>query len=238
MEETQQLYDSNEKNWNQMLPNANLALLPTVLAGIGGNGQMYCRGYCSIGRASQLFSFHVFFLRNIFWPNYDIITKKKKPAGYITFSLPMGSSHLNTVSMFKNIIPIAKIVFGEDKVKVVDMAKLTIQEEVLLVMDSAVLFVNNVGGSSTSIFLQRDTCVFLYLHGVFSKGLKEDNDKNIGCDRGRGKVHYYGVFYKLSGYLRPTWIEEVKRTNIIRIKNLLGVEYKKTMDSWSKRTST
>ena len=122
--------------------------------------------------------------------------------------------------------------------KVVDMAKLTIQEEISLVMDSAVLFVNNVGGSSTSIFLQRDTCVFLYLHGVFSKGLKEDNDKNIWCDRGRGKVHYYGVFYKLSGYLRPTWIEEVKRTNIIRIKNILDVEYKKTMDSWSKRTST
>ena len=216
----------SENDWNQMLPDTSLVLVPTVLAGIGSHGQMACEGDCGIGRSSQLFAFRTYLLRNILWPDYESISKEKKsPAGYITFSLPSGSSRPDEVSLFENIIPVAKELYGEDKVKITDMATLTTKEESMLAMDTAVLFANHGGGSSTSIFLPWGSSVFLYAAGKCGE---------YWCDLGH-KNHFDSVFYASNGYMRPTWIHEDERENIVRIKQILQIEYKRTIDSWTER---
>ncbi len=57
-----------------------------------------------------------------------------------TFSLPIRSSRPQEVAFFENIIDVTKKVYGENKVKVVDMAKLSTEEEAMLILDTAVLF--------------------------------------------------------------------------------------------------
>eukprot|EP00957_Ditylum_brightwellii_P018076 1362057-Ditylum_brightwellii.AAC.1 len=212
-----------------MLPNATLVLLPTVLAGIGKHGQMMCEGDCALHRSSQLFSFRSYLLRNILYPNYESISMQL-PAGYITFSLPGGSSRPHEVSFFENIIPIAKDLYGEEKVKVVDMAKLpTFQEEAHLAMNTAVFFANHGGGSSTSIFLPWGSSVFLYAAGAHAK-YKDGPWIDIGK-----KVHLDSIFYATSSYIRPTWIHENERDDVVRIAKMLQSEYKRTMESWIER---
>jgi hypothetical protein len=161
------------------------------------------------------------------YPNYESISKQS-PAGYITFSLPGGSSRPDEVSFFENIIPIAKNLYGEEKVKVVDMAKLsTYQEEVHLAMNTAVFFANHGGGSSTSIFLPWGSSAFLYAAGPCSKG-------SLWCDIGN-KNHLDTIFYTTSSYIRPTWIHENERDDVTRITKMMQSEYKKTMESWIER---
>jgi len=211
---------------NQLPHDASFVLIPTVLAGTGRLGQYVCDGDCSIGRAAQLYAFREFLLDNIFWPNYNSIRSHKKvegPDGYITFSLPVGSSRPKEVSFFENMIPIARTLYGEDKVKVVDMAELSAREEAMLALDTAVLFVNHGGGSVTSIFLPRDASVFLYTAGGFC-------NKGLFCDE--GKKHLDSVFYNSNGYLRQQWIEEGDRKNTEKITALMQREYEQTLNSW------
>lgn len=217
---------NDKKNLNQLPPGTSYVLVSTVLAGTGRLGQMSCDEDCSIGRASQIFSFRRFLLGNILWPNYNKIEEQKhNPAGYVTFSLPAGSSRPKEVSFFDNIIPIAKELYGEEKVRVVDMATLTMKEEVMLAMDTAVLFANHGGGSATSIFLPRDAGVFLYSAGKCKRG------SEMWCDMGRN--HYDVVFYGSNGYMRPTWIHENERNDTSKIKDLLEMQVKMTLSSWA-----
>ena len=229
--------DAEEKDWNKMLPNTTHVLIPTVLSGTGRLGQMSCNGDCAINRASQLWSFRNYLLRNIFWPNYKSIqVEQKKKAkqrqqqqsvgGYITFSLPGGTTRPEQVSNFENIVPIAKELFGNDKVKVVDMAKLTLQEEALLVMDTAILFANHGSGSLSSIFCERGSAIFLYASGECT-----GHPNTVWCDHGRN--HFDSVFYESAGYIRTQWIEKEDRNNTAKIKNLLQLEMRKTLDAWS-----
>ena len=213
---------------NYLASHTKYVLVPTVLAGTGKHGQVSCGGDCAIGRASQLYSFREYVLGNIFWPNYSTIKKEKKiPAGYITFSLPVGSSRPKEAWMFKNIIEVATQIFGEDKIKVVDMATLTMKEEALLAMDTAVLFANHGGGSATSVFLPRDASIFLYTTGKCSRKAMH------WCDQ--GLQHFDSIFYNSAGYIRPTWLETSDRFNMQRLQNLLRLEYEKTMAAWSMR---
>ncbi len=216
---------------NQLPQGASFVLVPTVVAGIGRLGQSVCDGDCGIGRAAQFRAFREFLLGNILWPNYNSIQSHKKADGpkcYITFSLPVGSSRPKEVSFFENIIPIAKTLYGEDRVKVVDMAKLSAQEEAMLALDTSVLFVNHGGGSTTSIFLPRDASVFLYTAG-------RCRQNNPWCDE--GKNHYDSVFYNGNGYVRQHWIEEGDRDNTEMIKAWMQREYEQTLDIWGVRQS-
>ena len=52
------------------------------------------------------------------------------------------------------------------------------------------------------------------------------------CDN--GKNHFNVVFYGSNGYMRPTWIHENERNDTVKIKHLLEMEIKKTIDSWAK----
>lgn len=225
--------DAISKNESQHSPakqlphGASFVLVPTVLAGTGRLGQYVCDGDCSIGRAAQFYAFREFLLGNILWPHYNTIQTQKKaegPDGYITFSLPVGSTRPKEVSFFENMIPIARTLYGEDIVKVVDMAKLSAQEEAMLALDTAVLFVNHGGGSATSIFLPRDASVFLYTAGGCGK------KSNLWCDE--GKNHLDSIFYNSNGYVRQQWIEEGDRNNTEKIKALMQREYEQTLDSW------
>jgi hypothetical protein len=212
---------------NQLPRGASFVLVPTVIAGMGRLGQYSCDGDCSIGRTAQFYAFREFLLGNIFWPSYNSIQSQKKAEGrngYITFSLPVGSSRPKEVSFFENIIPIARTLYGEDRVKVMDMAKMSAQEEAMLALDTALLFVNHGGGSITSIFLPRGASVFLYTAGGCNK-------KNaVWCDE--GKNHFDSVFYNGNGYLRQHWIEEGDRNNTDKIKALMQREYEQTLDIW------
>ncbi len=185
----------------------SFVLVPTVVAGTGRLGQYVCDGDCSIGRAPQFYAFQEFLLGNILWLNYNSIQSQKKaegPDGYITLSLPAGSSlRPKEVSFFENMIPIARTLYGEDRVKVVDMS--------MLALDMAVLFVNHGGGRVCNVdfFLPRDASVFLYTVGRCKK-------PNVWCDE--GKNHLDSVFYNSNGYVRQQWIEEGDRIDTEKIK--------------------
>ncbi len=71
----------------------------------------------------------------------------ERPAGFITFSLPIGSTRPEEGTWFENIIPMVKQIYREDKGKVVDMAELS-REEVILALDTWGIFKRDV-----SIFL-------------------------------------------------------------------------------------
>ena len=212
-----------EMNWNQMLNNTSLVLIPTSLAGTGKYGQYSCAGDCFLHRSSQLFSFRQFLIKNTLYPKHESLIREPL-SKYITFSLPGGSSRPDEVSFFENVIPIAKEMFGEDKVKVVDMAKLeSVKEEALIIMNTAVLFTNHGGGSAASLFLPWGSAVFLY---------SVNSRKCEGwCDVGK-QTHFDYIFYSGSGYVRPIWIEKNERDDIVKIKQLLQMEYQKSIDMW------
>ena len=217
-----------EKEWNQMPLDTSLVLVPTVVAGSGRLGQIACEGDCGIGRVSQFFSLREFLLGNILRPNYERMQeeKKKNPKGYITFSLPIGSSRPGIVSFFEDIIPYAKEIVGEDRVKVVNMANLTLSEEAELAMDTAVLFVNHGGGSVTSIFLPKHAAVILYAHGGCHK-----RGSQKWCEDGK-YANFDSMFYKSVSYIRPSWVEHEDRSDTEKTKHLLKMELTKTMESW------
>jgi hypothetical protein len=203
--------------------------MPTVLAGMGRLGQMSCAADCAIGRSRQLASFRKFLLQNIFWPDF----KKKmiyNPAGYIVFSLPIGSSRPKEVAYFENVIPVAQNIYGHDKVKVVNFSNMTIKEQALLAMDTAVLFSNHGGGSATSLFLPKDASLLIY--STKSSCAEKTSNGYVWCDRGRN--HFDAVFYNSNSYIRTVWVHPEDRANTEKVTTLLQVEYENTMKAWKR----
>jgi hypothetical protein len=222
--------DKAADNWNTMLPNTSHVLIPTALAGMGRLGQMSCTADCAIGRASQLASFRQFLLRNIFWLDYEQGMPERDPIGYITFSLPIGSSRPTAVTFFENIIPIAQHMFGNEKIQVVDFSNMTVREQALLAMDTAVLFSYHGGGSATSIFLPKDASILLY--STVGRCTDKTDRGYVWCDRGRN--HFDSVFYTSDSYIRTTWVNPEDRYNSAKVKTLLEIEYEKTMRAWGR----
>ena len=220
---------STSNQGNTMPSETSFVLIPLAVGGTGRLGQLSCSGDCAIGRSSQFQSFKHFLLGNIFWPDYDSIQKEigaTGPAGYITFSLPTGSSRPEEVDFFERIIPVAKRFLGEDKVIVVDMSSLSMREEAIIALNTAVLFVNHGGGSVTSVFLPVDSSVFIYSNGKCSKGPFD------WCDD--GKNHFDNIFYNSNGSFRHHWIEPEDRNKIEKVSSLLQMEYEQTMHHWAK----
>ena len=68
---------SYEQNSNRMPLGTSFVHIPIALAGTGRLGQFSCSKDCAINRASQLFSFREYYLRNTLWPDYESIKSKK-----------------------------------------------------------------------------------------------------------------------------------------------------------------
>jgi hypothetical protein len=97
--------------------------------------------------------FRNFLLRKLFGPQQSCEFASKPPVGYITFSLPVGSSRPDLVYSFGEEIALAKLKYGDDAVRVVDMANTTLHDQAELVLNSAVLLTNHGGGSVVSLFV-------------------------------------------------------------------------------------
>jgi hypothetical protein len=134
-------------------------LLPNVLAGTGRLGFFGCEGDCSLGRGPQFWRFRNFLLKKL------NLCPGTTPVGYITISLPVGSSRPDQVHAFTAEIDEARRRYGDGVVRVVDMAQLTWREQADLVQNTAVLLTNHGGGGVVSIFLPRGAAVFNFWHG-------------------------------------------------------------------------
>lgn len=199
---------SNEPPQNSEI---QYVIVPEAMAGIGRLNYFGCEGECSIGRSPQWRAFRGFLFRQVFGPHRGCLEEQKEPKGYITFSLPGGSSRPDEVFWFEKEIKLAQQLYGNGTVQVVDMAKLTIQEQILLARDSVVLLTNHGGGGAVSTFLQSGSSVIVFWHGKVRK------DHN---------------FYESAGYFRTHWISVEERQYINRTMALIQNELEKTALVW------
>jgi Glycosyltransferase 61 len=184
------------------LPPANVEyiLLPNVMAGTGRLGQFGCGTDCSVGRGSQYWRFRAFLLRQLH------VCVEDPPAGYITFSLPNGSSRPDKVYFFEQEIAAAQQRYGPDLVRVVDMANLTMAEQAVLVRNTAVLITNHGGGSFVALFLPVGAGVLNFWHD----GRKHDH-----------------MFFESAGFFRTTWVTVAERSFVNRTMALIDQEREK-----------
>jgi hypothetical protein len=181
-------------------------LLPNVLAGTGRLGSG-CDGDCSLGSGARYYRFRRFLLHKMFGPQRACELASKPPVGYITFSLPGNSSRPGLVYFFEEEIKLATQKYGADAVRVVDMAKMTLQEQAELVANSAVMLTNHGGGSAVSVFLPTGSGILVFWHG------------NSRMDH---------AVYESAGYLRPIWVSEAERPYVNRTMALIEREVEKT----------
>jgi hypothetical protein len=124
--------------------------------------------------------------------------------------------------------------FGIDKVKVVNFSNMTIREQALIAMDTAVLFSYHGGGSATSVFLPKDASILLY--STVGRCTDKMDRGYVWCDRGRN--HFDSVFYSSDSYIRTVWVNPEDRYNTERARKLLEIEYDKTMKAWRREPDT
>ena len=110
---------------------------------------------------------------------------------------------------FEEEIKLAKQKWGEDMVKVVNMANMTMQAQAELVLNSAVLLVNQGGGSSISTFLPRGSSAIVFWHGSRT---------------GARKDHWW---YEAVGYFRTSWLGEAERQFVNHTMALIDQEIEK-----------
>jgi hypothetical protein len=194
-------------NQNRPPPNTEYVLLENAMAGTGRLDFFGCEGDCSIGRGPQWFRFRRFLLDKLFGPKESCEIAEKGPIGYITFSVPVGSSRATFVSMFEEEIKLAKAKYGEEVVRVVDMATISMREQAALVANSAVFLTNHGGGGVVSVFIPAGASVIIYWHG----GARRDIN-----------------FYESAGYFRPIWLSEQERPYLNRTMAIIEREVEKT----------
>jgi hypothetical protein len=131
--------------------------------------------------------------------------------GYITFSLPMNSHRANQVSWFESEISWARERYGDDIVRVVDMANITMPEQVDLVRNSALFLTNHGGGGVVSLFLSRHTGILVF----WNEDRRFDHN-----------------FYESAGYFRTTWVSKEERVFVNRTVALMEQEIERTARSW------
>ena len=190
---------------------ADYILLPEVLAGTGRLAFFGCEGDCSIGRTTQWLHFRNFMLRNLFGPSRGCQLSQEAPAGYITFSLPGGSTRPGLVYFFEEEIKLAKARYGVDVVRVVDMATISIQEQAELVRNSVVFLTNHGGGGVVSIFAPQGAAIFVYWHG---------------------SRRFEANFYESAGYFRTTWVGIEERNYTERTMAMIDAEVEKSSLIW------
>jgi hypothetical protein len=194
-------------NQNLPPPNTEYVLLQNSMAGTGRLNFFGCEGDCSVGRGPQFFRFRRFLLDKLFGPKESCEIAEKGPIGYITFSVPVGSTRSHLVSMFDEEIKLAKAKYGEEVVRVVDMATISMREQAALVANSAVLLTNHGGGGVASVFLPAGASVIIYWHGASRRDIN---------------------FYESAGYFRPVWLSKHERPYLNRTMALIEREVEKT----------
>jgi hypothetical protein len=127
--------------------------------------------------------------------------------GYITFSLAHGATRgKGEVSLFEQEIKAARRRYGDEAVKAVDFANMTMAEQGRLIGDSAALFTNHGGGSASTVFLPKASAAFVYF-----RGQQRDHE-----------------FYRSVSYFTTQWIAYEQRGNVERTMRLLDMELHKT----------
>ena len=188
-------------------------LLPEVLAGSGSLGTIGCQGICTVNRRSTMWEFRQFLVRRLVPPRLPT----NEPQGYVTFSLPGGSSRPDQVHWFEDEITWAKHRYGSDLVRVVNMGNMTLQQQATLLGETAVLMTNHGGGAASSIFLPEGDGVIDFWHG----------DKRMDHN-----------FCESAGFFRVTWVSDGARRDINRTRLLLEHEYERTMIDWGRNVPT
>jgi hypothetical protein len=201
--------DGRPERTNLPPANSEYVLLPNVMAGTGRLNFFGCEGDCSVGRGPQWYRFRNFLLQKLFGPqrSCELELSHKSPVGYITFSLPIGSSRPNSVHWFEEEIRLAKQKYGEDAVRVADMSNMTWQDQAELIVNSAVLLTNHGGGGVVSMFLPVGSSAIVFWHD---------------------KHRYDHNFYESAGYFRPLWVSVGEREYVNRTMAMIEREVEKT----------
>jgi capsular polysaccharide biosynthesis protein len=83
----------------------------------------------------------------------------------VTVILPVGNTHVNQVETMESLVlSLEQRLQNRTDVIAVDMAQLSIREQVLLLLRTKVLVTNQGGGSYVSLFLPRGSTVLLFHH--------------------------------------------------------------------------
>jgi hypothetical protein len=171
---------ANNVSDNKLAP--ALVRLPTAVVGAGRLAHYSCQGDCTIHR--NVYRARQWIFQNVFGPN-ETHSLQPVTVPLITMVLPVGNSHPG-VEWFESIAPAVQAQFPHPgMVQLVDMATLTVPEQLLLASRSAVYITNHGGGSATSLFLQSGSTVLLFA----DKKTREDDD-----------------LYDSLGYLHCEWL--------------------------------
>lgn len=200
---TSSTLDIQKLNDSNSLQFGDYVLLPTVVYGPGRLANWACKGECSIGRGLWLWEFRRYLIGNVLG-QYSALHEPRNQ-GLITFSLPVGTTHADKVTHFEDVVEEARKVFGSQRVKVVDMATLTMKEQVELVRVSAVYITNHGGGSASAVFLPRGATLIIY-HGIGRKGEPKMLDRH---------------FWNSLGYARVLWVPPNHHRNVVKGINLI-----------------
>lgn len=185
------------------LQSGDYVLLPTVVYGPGRLANWACKGECTIGRGLWLWEFRRYLLGNIL--GKKLAQREAQNQGFITISLPVGTTHANKVTYFEDVIETAKKRFGSERVKAVDMAKLSMPEQAQLVRESTVYLTNHGGGSASAVFLPRGATLIIY-HGIGRQGEPKMLDRH---------------FWNSLGYARVLWVHPTDHHNVEKSMNLI-----------------
>jgi hypothetical protein len=197
--------EGNMREDNALPPGPDHVLLPTVIYGPGRLANWACKGECAIGRGLWLWEFRRYLIGNIYGPNTLEATREPPNQGYVTISLPAGSTHLDKVTFFEDVIEAAKFRFGADGIKVVDMAKLSLKRQARLVRESAVYLTNHGGGSASALLLPRGATLIIY-HGIGKQKEPKMLDRHL---------------WNSLGYARVLWVHPVDHHNVEKSLNLI-----------------
>ena len=211
---------------NNVLTNVDLVMLPNILAGGGRMGFFACQQDCALGRSRECYRFRNYLIDNIFLAEEKVneptvipdakgtkktIAKQQKRAGYIVFSLPVGSSRPEQVYHFQDEIQECFRKYGADLVKVVELPKMTIQDQVRLLEETALLFTNHGAIATASTFLPRGSSIIVYWHG---------------------KNRYDHQWFESAGYFRRVYVGVGGRPFLNRTMAIVDDELEKTHMEW------
>ena len=193
--------------------NAKFVMIRNVLAGGGRSGTFACNKDCSLGRGREYYRFRNYLFQNILLytgrKKYDAESKKR--VGHILFSISAYSSRPDQVYNFENEIKESIQRFGEEMVKVVNLATLSMKDQVLLLDKTAVLVTNHGGISSAFIFLPRGSAVLVYWHGKFKKDI---------------------MWFNSAGYFRPIFVGVDERLFLNRTMAIIDHQLRQTSIEW------
>ena len=185
-------------------PKSNFVCAPRGFAGIGmltdhgfkKHGQLIddYQNVQNVGHGVTFWGFRNYMLENMGMMPFKVLSTPYK----ITFSIN-SSNNLSRRRNFQKQVRLLEQSFPKDLVKVqtVVLGALSLEEQISIVQESAIL-VSAIGGSaSTAMFMERNTCLILYYNDLddFVKGAKNKMPNMMDWD-----------FWNNASYLRVHWL--------------------------------